>query len=426
VLAADAALPSDTSTWINATSSFTGSAFDPATVSQVTLSNSNQTATHNSATNGGARVALTFSTGKFYFEILLVKSTGSFGSMGLLPAASSYIDLGVGGTNIVKVNKGGLIEINGIYQAGADIGSFTDGAGDVLKCAVDFDAHKVWFRKNTGNWNNNGSANPATGVGGLTIPTQAYAPGVAFVGTGTAVNDEFIASFGATGPAGFGAWGVSVIWTPFKLTKTLSSPSAPERPGLIHVRPKIGKASATIYLDPKVELTPASTTTLMASTHKSSRYAYEGTETTETSIVRTGGTPHSRKIVTSANSQWLRPYRAEPYAVWNATTGADVTVTVYGNAATLPLNDEVWMDVEYLGDASSTLGKIVTTTKANVLATGVSVASDASSWAGGTTPFKLVAVLNSPQPGQPGLINIRVKAGKPSMTVYIDPTPELS
>jgi hypothetical protein len=167
----------------------------------------------------------------------------------------------------------------------------------------------------------------------------------------------------------------------FKLVATLSSPQ-PQRPGLIHVRPKIGKPIATVYLDPQVELTPASTTALMASTHKSSRYAYEGTETTETGIVRTGGTAHSRKIVTTANAQWLRPYRAEPFAIWNATTGADVTVTTFGVVATLPLplNDELFQEVEYLADSASTLGTIVTTTKANVLATGVAVASDSSTW----------------------------------------------
>jgi hypothetical protein len=134
-------------------------------------------------------------------------------------------------------------------------------------------------------------------------------------------------------------------------------------------------------------------------TSRSSRYAYEGTETTETSIVRTGGTAHSRKIVTTANSQWLRPYRAEPFAIWNETTGADVTVTVYGLAAgvALPKNDSVFMDCEYLGDASSTLGKIVSTTKTNVLATNADVPSDSSVWAnippvvtfdaGRTTPY---------------------------------------
>ena len=60
-----------------------------------------------------------------------------------------------------------------------------------------------------------------------------------------------------------------------------------------------------------------------ATAYKSARYAYEGTETTETSITRVGGAvdptgqAQSRKIVTTANAQWLRPFQAEPYAIWN-------------------------------------------------------------------------------------------------------------
>jgi hypothetical protein len=122
--------------------------------------------------------------------------------------------------------------------------------------------------------------------------------------------------------------------------------------------------------------------------YKSARYVYEGTETTETSITRVGGASdptgqaQSRKIVTTANSQWLRPFKAEPYAIWNPTTAANVTVTVCGtvNAGALPNNDDIWLEVEYLGSSASPLGTIVTTTKSNVLAANTAVASDSSTW----------------------------------------------
>ena len=171
-----------------------------------------------------------------------------------------------------------------------------------------------------------------------------------------------------------------------------------------------------------------------ATAYKSARYALEGTETTETSITRVGGASdptgqqQSRKIVTTANSQWLRPFKAEPYAIWNAVTGANVTVTVCGtvNAGALPNNDDIWMDVEYLGSSATPLGTIVNTTKANLLAANAAVASDGSSWNGGGSgagwlPFKLVATLSSPQPGMAGYIHARVRAAKPSTTYYIDP-----
>ena len=122
--------------------------------------------------------------------------------------------------------------------------------------------------------------------------------------------------------------------------------------------------------------------------YKSARYAYEGTETTETSITRVGGATdptgqaQSRKIVTTANAQWLRPFKAEPYAVWNPTTGSTVKVTVYGtiNSYYLPNNDEIWLEVEHLGSSSSLLGTIVTTTKSNLLAATAAVDADTSVW----------------------------------------------
>jgi hypothetical protein len=176
-----------------------------------------------------------------------------------------------------------------------------------------------------------------------------------------------------------------------------------------------------------------------ATGYKSARYQYEGTETTETAITRVGGASdptgqaQSRKIVTTANSQWLRPFKAEPYAIWNPTIGANVTVTVCGtvNAGALPNNDDIWLEVEYLGSASFPIGTIVATTKANVLAANAAVASDGSTWNGGGSgagwsPFKLVAVLSSPQPGMAGYLHARVRAAKPSTTWYIDPQITLS
>jgi hypothetical protein len=175
-----------------------------------------------------------------------------------------------------------------------------------------------------------------------------------------------------------------------------------------------------------------------ATAYKSARYAMEGTETTETGITRVGGatdgtTAASAKVVTTANSQWLRPFSLMPLAIWNDTTGANVTVTVYGtiNAGAVPNNDDIWMDVEYLGSSSFPQGTIKTTTKASLLAANAAVASDGSSWNGGGSgagwsPFKLTATLSSPQPGMKGYIYVSVKAAKPSTTYYIDPAPILT
>jgi hypothetical protein len=176
--------------------------------------------------------------------------------------------------------------------------------------------------------------------------------------------------------------------------------------------------------------------------YSSTRRTYEGTETTETTITRVGGAvdptgqAQSRKIVTTANPQFLRPFRAQPVDVWNPTAAGSVTATIYGtiNSASLPNNDEIWVDIEYLGTASFPLGINATTRKANVLSAAAAVSSDGSTWNGGGSgagwsPFKLVVQLDTthnPQPQFAGYLTARVKAAKASTTYYIDPQVVLS
>jgi hypothetical protein len=126
-----------------------------------------------------------------------------------------------------------------------------------------------------------------------------------------------------------------------------------------------------------------------ATNYKSTRDEYAGTQTTETSITRVGGatdgtTPSSDKIVTNAQAAFLTPYRMLPLAIWNETIGGNVTVTVYGtvNSASLPNNDELWMDVQYLGSSGSPLASFKSTSKTHPLAAAAAVASDSSTWNG--------------------------------------------
>jgi hypothetical protein len=175
-----------------------------------------------------------------------------------------------------------------------------------------------------------------------------------------------------------------------------------------------------------------------ATNYKATRDEYAGTQTIETSITRVGGatdgtTASSDKIVTNAQATFLTPYRMLPLAIWNEATGADVTITIYGtiNSASLPLNDEIWMDVQYLGSSGSPVASFKTTAKSHPLATAANVTSDGSSWNGGGSgagwsPFKLVATLTSPQPQMKGYIYVNVRAGKASTTYYVDPLPVLT
>lgn len=195
-------------TWPPVTPPVVYAAFDPATLIDTALSNNNLTATHTTANaNSGARVVPMKTAGQFYFEIKLIIGNGSFDGFGLLSAGITYNNFILSSTNCVAVSRGGGINTNGVNLA--NIGAFAP--NDVLGIAVDLTAHLVWCRRNAGLWNNSAGANPATAIGGLAAPAVGMAPGVCFVGSGTAINDGYTANFGATAfantaPSGFTGW----------------------------------------------------------------------------------------------------------------------------------------------------------------------------------------------------------------------------
>lgn len=168
-----------------------------------------------------------------------------------------------------------------------------------------------------------------------------------------------------------------------------------------------------------------------ATSYRQERWSYFGTLTQETTIVRTGGatdgtTSLSWKIVTTANSRWVMPFESIPIQVpWNGTTGSSMTVTVYGiwGGGAVPLNDDIWIEVEYPGSSATPQASFANTTKANNLAVGANTTTDASTWGGSTTAFKMVATFT---PQMAGPIFVTVKAAKISSTFYIDPQADIS
>jgi hypothetical protein len=159
-----------------------------------------------------------------------------------------------------------------------------------------------------------------------------------------------------------------------------------------------------------------------ATNYRTEKYAYTGTMTTETTIVRTGGatdgtTAIARKVVTTANAERMYPFELLPISIWNETTGSSVTVTVECRGAAVPNTDEMWMDVEFLGTSGNPQGSI-TSTQADILTTGTACTSSSASWGGGTSSFKLTATVT---PQHKGPITAYVKIAKVSSTFYVDP-----
>ena len=155
------------------------------------------------------------------------------------------------------------------------------------------------------------------------------------------------------------------------------------------------------------------------------RHRYSGLLVEEITIVRSGGasdgtTPIAWKIDTTANCSYSMPFECPPIAIWNDTTGASITATVEGiwGGGAVPNDDEIWLEVEYLGDASSPQGSFVNDGKADLLATAAGQASSSETWGGSTTKFKLDVSFT---PQQKGWLYARVKCAKASSTFYVDP-----
>jgi hypothetical protein len=189
--------------------------WDAATVATVTLSGSDLVATNTgtTATNQGARVAAASgkTSGKYYFEVTLTTKVGGGGGnagMGIATTASTYAGMGNNATAGVEV----FISSGGMFVNGANPGQVLGGAfvnGEVAGIAVDLDNRKAWIRKApSGNWNASGTANPATNVGGNTIPAGTIAPINTFGGGSGTSGNVFTANFGASAftgavPSGF-------------------------------------------------------------------------------------------------------------------------------------------------------------------------------------------------------------------------------
>lgn len=174
----------------------------------VTLSDLNLTATKTSGTAWRmSRSTYGPTTGRYYFETVLVEFSGSFVGVGLgdsTAAVSTFY--GADGHGLIYVNNGE------VYRGGALVTTIqATSEGQALDVAFDVDAELVWFRTAGGNWNNNPSANPETGVGGIafgSLMSGATYPGV---GVQTSPNDRVTVNFGPTfartPPAGFGIVG---------------------------------------------------------------------------------------------------------------------------------------------------------------------------------------------------------------------------
>lgn len=192
-----------------------------------------------------------------------------------------------------------------------------------------------------------------------------------------------------------------------------------------------GTINDIFHTDSGVDLIGCNST---GNVERNERYRAQGALTTETTIIRTAGgsdgtTPYSWKIAGTALASQTWPFETFEGVMWNTLVGSSRTLTFHCVTDNVALNsNDIWVEVEYLGDAGDSQGLLVSSGPANVLSSGSALASDSGeAWTttGLTTPNKQkFSVSFTPQIAGP--IRWKVRVAKPSTTIYLDPNPDLS
>lgn len=156
---------------------------------------------------------------------------------------------------------------------------------------------------------------------------------------------------------------------------------------------------------------------------------YAGSVRDETTIVKSSGasdgtTSLSWKMTSSADAEYpFAILRSPEIRVWSDTTGAKTaTIDVAHFAAAALKDDEIWLEVEYLGTSGVPLGGVANDCKADVLATAADQATSTAVWNGTGSPSPIAQKLEvSFTTAEKGIIVLRVCLAKASTTVYVDP-----
>ena len=181
--------------------------FDPASAINASVTNSNKTVTYTGGGTAGAHVynSEAQSTGKYYFEVTYTVASGYLlgGNIGVAPVGTTIPNFGS------LTNSRGATQQGQLGGDGSFPYSFGNRAqGDTIALAVDVTNRLIWFRVVSGTpglWNGDGTANPATGVNGISLISGSLIP---YVVTGTGAGNAFTANFGGsaftgTVPSGF-------------------------------------------------------------------------------------------------------------------------------------------------------------------------------------------------------------------------------
>lgn len=136
---------------------------------------------------------------------------------------------------------------------------------------------------------------------------------------------------------------------------------------------------------------------------------------------------------TSCNKHNGRFY-GPAFNIWNETTGSSVTATVeiVHDGASALNDNEIWLEVMYLGASGVPLGTW-TSDGVDVIASGSAQASSSATWTGdtgtgpnGSSTWHQLKLSCTFTPQKKGVVVARVVLAKASTSVYVDPNVTLS
>lgn len=170
-----------------------------------------------------------------------------------------------------------------------------------------------------------------------------------------------------------------------------------------------------------------------ATNYKLYKRELAGVLTEEATIIRTGGasdgtTGFARKVVTTADARRYAPFKGVPMTQWVDSTGGSKTITVeMVNDGTTLTNQEVWLEVEYLGSSSYPIASGASSFTATPLTTAANLSTSSETWTttGLGSPVKQYTSL-AVTPNMKGYFRITPCFGRASATIYYCPKPTVS
>jgi hypothetical protein len=176
--------------------------------------------------------------------------------------------------------------------------------------------------------------------------------------------------------------------------------------------------------------------------YRMGHYKYQGSIVTETTIKRTAGandgtTGFCWKMVSLATGPLFPfPLGSPPMIIWNDTTGSEITATIeiVHDSLTNLEDDEIWVEVEYLGTSGFPLSLFANDKTATPLTSLVSGTGNGSAQADSSESWTTTGLTNPNTqklnvaftPQEKGPIIAKVMLAKSNYTVYVCPKVEIT